>query len=123
MKDSSTSSQAAAEIIAAFGRGFEPEPLLTVSEWAGTEYLEQFTAERAIRKYVNGRGSIKQWVKLRSRNDAPDQTVYCLAALHILDNSHGGARIKALPEGRRRWRCPLPRYLHRRLGRCSGGSG
>ena len=52
-------------------------------EWADEEYLAQLTAEKAIRKYVKGRGAVRQWVKLRERNEALDLEVYALAALYI----------------------------------------
>ena len=47
------------------------------------EYVQQLTAERALRKYVKGRGSVKEWVKIRERNEALDLEVYALAALYI----------------------------------------
>lgn len=48
------------------------------------EYAAQLTAEKAVRKYVRGRGTVRQWIKTRARNEALDLEVYCLAALHIL---------------------------------------
>ena len=63
-------------------------------DWCDDEFIEQLTAERAVRKYVHGRGSVRQWVKIRERNEALDLTVYCLAALHIL----GQAFVRSLPE-------------------------
>jgi len=36
-----------------------------------------------IRKYVKGRGAVREWVKLRERNEALDLEVYALAALYI----------------------------------------
>jgi phage terminase large subunit GpA-like protein len=57
---------------------------LHLPEWADAEYLAQLTAEKRIRKYVKGRGSVPEWVKIRERNEALDLTVYCLAALYIL---------------------------------------
>jgi len=62
--------------------------------WVDAEYLAQLTAEKAIRKYVKGRGAVKEWVKTRERNEALDGEVYCLAALYIL----GPAFVKGLPE-------------------------
>jgi len=53
-------------------------------DWADLEYANQLTAERCIRKYVKGKGAIRQWVKIRERNEALDLAVYALAALHIL---------------------------------------
>jgi len=63
-------------------------------EWIDREYIDQLTAEKAIRKYVKGRGAVKEWVKLRERNEALDLEVYALAALHIF----GPAFVNALPE-------------------------
>lgn len=37
-----------------------------------------------MRKYVKGRGAVREWVKLRERNEALDLEVYSLAALQIL---------------------------------------
>jgi phage terminase large subunit GpA-like protein len=42
--------------------------------------------EKAIRKYVKGRGAVREWVKLRERNEQLDLAVYALAALYILGN-------------------------------------
>lgn len=63
-------------------------------EWTDAEYVAQLTAEKAIRKYVRGRGSVRQWIKTRERNEALDLEVYCLAALYIL----GPVVIRTLPE-------------------------
>lgn len=63
-------------------------------EWIDEEYVAQITAEKGIKKYSPGRGTVRQWVKLRERNEALDLEVYCLAALHIL----GPAIIRSLPE-------------------------
>jgi len=62
--------------------------------WVDAEYLAQLTAEKAIRKYVKGRGAVREWVKLRERNEALDLEVYALAALHLL----GPAFVRSLPE-------------------------
>jgi phage terminase large subunit GpA-like protein len=62
-------------------------------EWVDEEYLAQLTAEKAIRKYVKGRGAVREWVKLRERNEALDLEVYALAALYIL----GPAVVRSLP--------------------------
>lgn len=48
------------------------------------EYFEQLTGEKAIRKHVRGRGSIRLYVKTRPRNEALDMEVYALAALYSL---------------------------------------
>jgi phage terminase large subunit GpA-like protein len=52
-------------------------------DWVDEEYLAQLTAEKAIWKYVKGRGAVREWVKLRERNEALDLEVYALAALYI----------------------------------------
>jgi phage terminase large subunit GpA-like protein len=62
--------------------------------WIDAEYVEQLTAEKKIRKYVKGKGSVPEWVKTRERNEALDLTVYSLAALYIL----GPVALKSLPE-------------------------
>jgi phage terminase large subunit GpA-like protein len=62
--------------------------------WIDAEYVEQLTAEKKIRKYVKGKGSVPEWVKTRERNEALDLTVYVLAALYIL----GPVVLKSLPE-------------------------
>jgi len=75
--------------IAAPGPGYMHLP-----GWIDAEYVEQLTAEKKIRKYVKGKGSVPEWVKTRERNEALDLTVYSLAALYIL----GPAVLKSLPE-------------------------
>jgi len=65
-----------------------------VPEWVDAEYVAQLTAEKAIRKWVKNRGTVREWIKTRERNEALDLEVYCLAALYIL----GPAFVKALPE-------------------------
>jgi len=67
---------------------------LHLPEWVDVEYLAQLTAEKAIRKYVKGRGAVREWVKLRERNEALDLEVCSLAALHIL----GPGFVRSLPE-------------------------
>jgi phage terminase large subunit GpA-like protein len=63
-------------------------------EWVDEEYLAQLTAEKAIRKYVKGRGAVREWVKLRERNEALDLEVYALAALYVL----GPVFVRSLAE-------------------------
>jgi phage terminase large subunit GpA-like protein len=63
-------------------------------EWIDEEYIAQLTAEKAIRKWVKNRGTVREWVKTRDRNEALDLEVYCLAALYIL----GPTFVKSLPE-------------------------
>ncbi|HEY6110563.1 MAG TPA: phage terminase large subunit family protein [Gemmatimonadales bacterium] len=72
-------------------------------EWIDEEYLSQLTAEKAIRKYVKGKGSVREWVKIRDRNEAFDLEVYALAGLHIL----GPALMKQLRERAARWMVPV----------------
>lgn len=51
--------------------------------WADDDYLAQLTAERAIRKYIRGKGVVRQWIKPpHARNEAFDLEIYCLAALY-----------------------------------------
>ena len=63
-------------------------------EWIDEEYIAQLTAEKAIRKWIKNRGTVREWVKTRERNEALDLEVYCLAALYIL----GPTFVKSLPE-------------------------
>jgi phage terminase large subunit GpA-like protein len=65
-----------------------------VPEWVDAEYIAQLTAEKAVRKWVKNRGTVREWIKIRERNEALDLEVYCLAALYIL----GPAFVKSLPE-------------------------
>ena len=58
------------------------------------EYFDQLTAEKAVRKWKKGRGSVREWIKVRPRNEALDLEVYALAALYIL----GPSFIRSLPE-------------------------
>ena len=63
-------------------------------EWIDEEYVEQLTAEKALWKWTKGRGTVREWIKTRERNEALDLEVYCLAALYML----GPMFVKALPE-------------------------
>lgn len=63
-------------------------------DWVDEEYLEQLTAEKLIRRWVKNRGTVRDWIKLRERNEALDLEVYALAALYIL----GQTNIRKLPE-------------------------
>jgi len=74
-------------------------------EWVDEEYVAQLTAEKAVRKYVKGRGTVREWVKTRERNEALDLEVYCLAALYIL----GPHFVKSLPERAARLAVPVPK--------------
>ena len=76
-------------------------------EWVDEEYVAQLTAEKAIRKYVKGRGAVREWVKLRDRNEALDLEVYALAALYIL----GQAFVRGLEERAARFARPVTASL------------
>lgn len=56
------------------------------------EFFEQLTAEKLVSKYVKGRGTVKQYVKIRKRNEALDLMVYGLASLY----SKGSQFLKRL---------------------------
>jgi phage terminase large subunit GpA-like protein len=56
------------------------------------EYLAQLTAEKAVRRYRRGKGTIREYIKTRARNEALDLEVYALAALYVL----GQATIRKL---------------------------
>lgn len=77
--------------VPARGAGFVHLP---AAPWLDEEFLEQLTAEKAVNRYVKGRGRVREWVKLRERNEAFDLMVYALAALRIA----GPATIQALGE-------------------------
>jgi phage terminase large subunit GpA-like protein len=63
----------------------EPGPgYLHLPSWVDREYLDQLTAEKAIRKYKKGVGAVREYVKIRERNEGLDLQVYALAALHML---------------------------------------
>jgi phage terminase large subunit GpA-like protein len=72
-------------------------------DWVDDEYLEQLASERAIRKYVKGRGSVRSWQPIRDRNEALDLTVYSLAALYAC----GPAFIKTLGARAEKWAVPI----------------
>lgn len=57
---------------------------LHLPAWVDDEYLAQLTAEKAIRKYKKGVGAVREYVKIRERNEGLDLQVYALAALHML---------------------------------------
>ncbi len=58
------------------------------------EYVAQLAAEKAIRKWVKNRGTVREWIKTRERSEALDLAVNRLAALYIL----GPAVVRSLPE-------------------------
>jgi phage terminase large subunit GpA-like protein len=58
------------------------------------EYLAQLTSEKAVRRYRRGKGTIREYIKTRARNEALDLEVYVLAGLYVL----GQATIRKLGE-------------------------
>ena len=71
-------------------------------DWVDAEYVAQMTSEKSIRKYIKGRGTVRQWVKIRERNEALDLEVYCLAALYIM----GTPVVRSLKERARKLSLP-----------------
>jgi phage terminase large subunit GpA-like protein len=65
--------------IEAAGAGFMHLPA-----WADDEYLEQLTSEKAVKRYKKGVGTVREYVKVRERNEGLDLEVYALAALYTL---------------------------------------
>ncbi|MBZ5700268.1 MAG: phage terminase large subunit family protein [Acidobacteriia bacterium] len=63
-------------------------------DFAEDEYLAQLTSEKAVRRYRRGKGTIREYLKTRARNEALDLEVYALAALYVL----GQAAIRKLGE-------------------------
>jgi phage terminase large subunit GpA-like protein len=49
--------------------------------WTDDEYLEQLTAEKAVKRYKKGVGTVREYIKIRERNEGLDLEVYALAAL------------------------------------------
>lgn len=73
------------------------------------EYVAQLTSsEKAVRKYIRGRGSVREWVKLRERNEALDLEVYSLAALYILGRGFIGRLEERAKEAAKLPTEPLP---------------
>lgn len=72
------------------------------------ERVAQLTAEKAVRRWVRNRGTVREWVKTRERNEALDLEVCCLAARYIL----GPTFVRSLPERaaalERKVEAPLP---------------
>jgi phage terminase large subunit GpA-like protein len=69
------------------GAGFMHLP-----SWCDDEYLEQLTSEKAVKRYKKGVGTVREYVKVRERNEALDLEVYAIAALYSL----GQATVKRL---------------------------
>jgi phage terminase large subunit GpA-like protein len=51
-------------------------------DWVTNEYLEQLTSEKAVRRYRKNRGAVREYQKIRTRNEALDLEVYSLACLY-----------------------------------------
>jgi phage terminase large subunit GpA-like protein len=56
------------------------------------EYLAQLTSEKAVRRYRRGKGTIREYIKTRARNESLDCEVYSLCALMAM----GQATIRRL---------------------------
>jgi phage terminase large subunit GpA-like protein len=82
------------------------------------EYLAQLTSEKAVRRYKRGRGTVREYIKTRARNEALDLEVYALAALYVL----GQATIRKLEELAAALRLP-PTEPPGGQGGQQGGSG
>jgi phage terminase large subunit GpA-like protein len=65
-----------------------------LTDFAEDEYLAQLTSEKAVRRYRRGKGTIREYIKTRARNEGLDLEVYALAALNVL----GQAVIRKLGE-------------------------
>ena len=74
-------------------------------EWVDEEVLAQLASERAVRKYVRGRGSVRVWLKQRERNEGLDMTVYALGGLYIAFPV-ASSRSRMLEERAARWASP-----------------
>jgi phage terminase large subunit GpA-like protein len=80
-----------------FARLKIPQPgpgFMHLPDFIEDEYLAQLTAEKAIRRYKRGRGTVREYIKIRARNEALDLEVYALAALYVL----GQAVLRKLGE-------------------------
>lgn len=63
----------------------EPGPgFMHLPSWCDDEYLEQLTSEKAVKRYKKGVGTVREYVKIRERNEGLDLEVYALAALYSL---------------------------------------
>lgn len=92
----------AKEIIIGRLRIEQPGPgFCHLPSFADSEYCAQLASEKAVRRYKKGT-SVREWVKLRERNEALDLEVYCLGALYIL----GPELVRTLPERAKRLAAP-----------------
>ncbi len=71
-----------------FGAGY-----IHIPNWADEEFAKQLTAEKKIPKYNKGVMTGEQWVKIRSRNEILDLTVYNLAALEYANVNLGAVAV------------------------------
>lgn len=67
-------------------------------------YLQLAASERPSYKWHRGQGTVREWVKLRERNEALDLEVYALAALYIM----GQPNLRALGDRAAKYDQPLP---------------
>ena len=88
-------------------------------DFAEDEYLAQLTSEKAVRRYRRGKGTIREYIKTRARNEALDLEVYALAALYVL----GQATIRKLRDMAAALRLPPSEPPAGGSGGQSGGSG
>lgn len=88
-------------------------------DFAEDEYLLQLTSEKAVRRYRRGKGTIREYIKTRARNEALDLEVYALAALYVL----GQATIRKLGEMASALRLPPEGGPEGGQGGPQGGSG
>jgi phage terminase large subunit GpA-like protein len=88
-------------------------------DFADDEYLAQLTAEKAVRRYRRGKGTIREYIKTRARNEALDLEVYVLAALYVL----GQATIRKLGDLAAALRIPPAEPPAGGGGGQTGGSG
>ena len=88
-------------------------------DFADEEYLAQLTAEKAVRRYRRGKGTIREYIKTRARNEALDLEVYALAALYVL----GQGMIRKLGEMAEGLRIPPAEPPVGGGGGQTGGSG
>ncbi|MGH9806781.1 MAG: terminase gpA endonuclease subunit, partial [Terriglobia bacterium] len=88
-------------------------------DFAEDEYLAQLTSEKAVRRYRRGKGTLREYIKTRARNEALDLEVYAMAALYVL----GQAAIRKLGELAASLRLPPGKGPDGGEGGQEGGSG
>nr|WP_320131989.1 terminase gpA endonuclease subunit [uncultured Holophaga sp.] len=78
-------------------------------KWSTDEYLEQLVAEKLIQQQDRRTRRTKRvWVKTRTRNEALDLEVGCMAGLFLLQEVLYRAKFKDLAKARERWKAPEP---------------